>query len=143
MKCLNPPLLAKPAKGYSWVCLPCLVQRRKDVEEQKFHYVPNGSAPAKPKNGKAKEKVVDPGRPDRTYRGWPWRYFGYVRVMTTLTAGCIPEQRTRWTRMIRSSPVQRLGSDSSSRQMFSRGRSSRRLKHGVGLAKMRRVHRDI
>lgn len=23
MKCLSPPLLAKPAKGYSWSCAPC------------------------------------------------------------------------------------------------------------------------
>jgi hypothetical protein len=82
MTCLNPPLLAKPAKGYSWVCLPCSFQRHKDVEEQKFHYG-NGSAlsrTAKP-GGKTKEATKGNGsRPDVSYRGWPWRYFGWVCI---------------------------------------------------------------
>jgi hypothetical protein len=85
MKCLNPPLLAKPAKGYSWVCLPCSLQRRKDVEDLKFHFGANGSAPAKVKAApglKGKEKAIESsGRPDKTFRGWPWRYFGYVSAM--------------------------------------------------------------
>lgn len=76
MSCLNPPLVAKPAKGYSWVCLPCSLQRRKDIEEQKFHYG-NGSAPKLKVQLKAKEKTAgDVKRPDVSYRGWPWRYFG-------------------------------------------------------------------
>lgn len=81
MGCLNPPLAAKPAKGYSWVCLPCSMQRHKDVQDKKFLYQPNGSAPKTGKaNGKAKEKAaaLDAKRPDKTHRGWPWRYFGCV-----------------------------------------------------------------
>lgn len=80
MSCLNPPLVAKPAKGYSWVCLTCSLQRHKDVQEKKFLYQPNASAPKQPKaHGKKKDKsAVNPNRPDKTHRGWPWRYFGYV-----------------------------------------------------------------
>ena len=32
MKCLNPPLLSKPAKGYSWTCAPCSRRHEQDVE---------------------------------------------------------------------------------------------------------------
>lgn len=32
MKCLNPPLLSKPAKGYSWTCAPCSRRYEQDVE---------------------------------------------------------------------------------------------------------------
>ena len=75
MSCLKPALLAKPAKGYSWVCIPCSMQRHKDVEEQKFHFG-NGSAP-KPAKAKIKGRPAGSSqRPDTTYRGWPWRYFG-------------------------------------------------------------------
>ena len=80
MACLNPPVLAKPAKGYSWVCLPCSLQRHKDVQEQKFHFVANGPAQKPGKAGaQAKEKTAGSSqRPDTIYRGWPGRYFGCV-----------------------------------------------------------------
>ncbi|PWY99384.1 hypothetical protein BCV70DRAFT_212208 [Testicularia cyperi] len=32
MKCLNPPLLSKPAKGYSWTCAPCSRRHEQSVE---------------------------------------------------------------------------------------------------------------
>ncbi|GAC95348.1 potential Snt2p-like DNA binding protein [Pseudozyma hubeiensis SY62] len=32
MKCLNPPLVSKPAKGYSWTCAPCSRRHEQDVE---------------------------------------------------------------------------------------------------------------
>ncbi len=32
MKCLNPPLVSKPAKGYSWTCAPCSKKHEQDVE---------------------------------------------------------------------------------------------------------------
>ncbi|WVF70081.1 hypothetical protein IAT40_004868 [Kwoniella sp. CBS 6097] len=77
MSCLNPPLVGKPAKGYSWVCPPCSFQRHQDVEQHKFLYTQNGSAPTKGKAGKAKEKIsASDARPDVSFRGWPWRYFG-------------------------------------------------------------------
>ncbi|EST08379.1 Zinc finger, PHD-finger [Kalmanozyma brasiliensis GHG001] len=33
MNCLNPPLLSKPAKGYSWTCAPCSRRHEQDVEQ--------------------------------------------------------------------------------------------------------------
>ncbi|ORX34360.1 hypothetical protein BD324DRAFT_635569 [Kockovaella imperatae] len=88
MACVTPPITAKPAKGYSWVCLPCSLQRRKDVEDQKFHYGASSAPAPKPKAGlsKSKDKVpMDLERPDVSYRGWPWRYFGlYTRAEDTL-----------------------------------------------------------
>lgn len=95
MKCLNPPLANKPAKGYSWVCITCSLQRHKDVEDQKFHYGAaasgsgNGaSKPAKAANAKGKEVAKGSmNRPDVCYRGWPWRYFGWV----VLVVDCIPK----------------------------------------------------
>ena len=80
MSCLNPPLSAKPAKGYSWVCSPCTHQRVKDVEGHKYYHQSNPVlAPAKKNGTKGKEKaIMDTNRPDVTYRGWTMRYFGYV-----------------------------------------------------------------
>jgi hypothetical protein len=84
MTCLNPPLAAKPAKGYSWVCFPCTHQRVKDVEGHKYYHTSNptnGNGPAKKNGVKSKDKAVgDARRPDVTYRGWSMRYFGYVSV---------------------------------------------------------------
>ncbi|ODN75351.1 hypothetical protein L202_06527 [Cryptococcus amylolentus CBS 6039] len=78
MKCLHPPLHAKPAKGYSWVCPPCSFQRGIDVENQKFRFgLQSSSGTAKAKPAKAKHRKVNlDNRPPVTFRGWQWRYFG-------------------------------------------------------------------
>lgn len=58
------------------------MQRRKDVEDHKFVFG-NGSAPKAKQTVKSKEKTIgDVKRPDVTYRGWPWRYFGWVTFDT-------------------------------------------------------------
>lgn len=86
MACLTPPLSAKPAKGYSWACLGCTIQRRKDVESEKYRFVSNGgSAPPRVKAGK-KERAAISDTPDVQFRGWPWRYFGlHTRAEDTLS----------------------------------------------------------
>ncbi|KAL7424387.1 putative PHD type zinc finger protein with BAH domain-containing protein [Cryptotrichosporon argae] len=93
MACLNPPLAAKPAKGYSWSCLSCVMQHRRDVESEKYRFATNAPAPAGPRQSKsgaarAKDKAAKAhanDRPDVTYRGWPWRYFGlYTHAEDTL-----------------------------------------------------------
>ena len=82
MKCLTPPLSAKPAKGYSWACLACTIQRRKDVESEKYRFTSNGgSAPPRSKANLKKEKAVISNTPDVMFRGWPWRYFGCAAVI--------------------------------------------------------------
>ncbi|WVQ76766.1 hypothetical protein IAR50_006440 [Cryptococcus sp. DSM 104548] len=70
MKCLQPPLHAKPAKGYSW-----------------FRFgLQSSSGTSKVKSGKAKHrKAVSEDRPAVTFRGWQWRYFGvYTRTEDVL-----------------------------------------------------------
>ncbi|CAK9782337.1 hypothetical protein CC85DRAFT_282380 [Cutaneotrichosporon oleaginosum] len=86
MACLTPPLSAKPAKGYSWACLGCTIQRRRDVESEKYRFVSNGgSAPPRVKAGK-KERAAISDTPDVQFRGWPWRYFGlHTRAEDTLS----------------------------------------------------------
>ncbi|KAL1409778.1 putative PHD type zinc finger protein with BAH domain-containing protein [Vanrija albida] len=95
MQCLTPPLSAKPAKGYSWGCQACTVQRRKDVESEKYRFVSNGGS-APPRGGKVaaaakaaarKERLASNDQPDVMFRFWPWRYFGlYTRAEDTLSA---------------------------------------------------------
>ena len=78
MRCLNPPLLAKPAKGYSWVCPPCSAKRHQDVQENRYLFGGSSAPKEKAKALQKKEKNATSNRADIMYRGWPWRYFGYV-----------------------------------------------------------------
>ncbi|KAK4688923.1 hypothetical protein P7C73_g1187, partial [Tremellales sp. Uapishka_1] len=90
MSCLQPPLSAKPAKGYSWVCIPCSLQRVLDVKQKKFYHQANPITIKVVKNGTATAKGKETAsalsnRPDVTYQGWPWRYFGlYTAVRDTI-----------------------------------------------------------
>lgn len=78
MACLQPPLLAKPAKGYSWVCPSCFYQPNTQPEGQKLLLLNNSSGTGKLKAARTKIKsdTLD-FTPDTMFRGWPWRYFGY------------------------------------------------------------------
>nr|AAN75157.2 ZNF1 [Cryptococcus neoformans var. grubii] len=80
MTCLQPPLLAKPAKGYSWVCPSCFFQRNTQPEGQKLLLQNDWSGTGKLRAAKTKMKsnTLD-FTPDTMFRGWPWRYFGHVR----------------------------------------------------------------
>nr|AAN75616.2 ZNF1 [Cryptococcus neoformans var. neoformans] len=80
MTCLQPPLLAKPAKGYSWVCPSCFFQRNTQQEGQKLllHNNSSGTGKLRAAKTKIKSNTLD-FTPDTMFRGWPWRYFGYVR----------------------------------------------------------------
>ncbi|KAN0062893.1 putative PHD type zinc finger protein with BAH domain-containing protein [Thecaphora frezii] len=49
MKCLNPPLASKPAKGYSWTCAPCSKRHEQDVG----HALATGGTIASNGNGDA------------------------------------------------------------------------------------------
>lgn len=78
MTCLQPPLLAKPAKGYSWVCPSCFFQRNTQQEGQKLllHNNSSGTGKLRAAKTKIKSNTLD-FTPDTMFRGWPWRYFGY------------------------------------------------------------------
>ena len=89
MRCVHPPLVAKPSRGYGWTCAPC---SREHEEEVDGHKVTRHLTPIAPK---PKSNAPDPrgrGRPrkDRTlaekeenmevkhFKMWPFRYFGCV-----------------------------------------------------------------
>ncbi|KAE8540336.1 hypothetical protein D1P53_003281 [Cryptococcus gattii VGV] len=86
MSCLQPPLLAKPAKGYSWVCPSCVFQHNTQTERQKAPLGIDPLGSSKPRGTKSKRKMITSDfTPDTMFRGWPWRYFGiHTNVEDTL-----------------------------------------------------------
>lgn len=87
MRCVQPPLLAKPTRGYGWTCAPC---SRRHEEEVDSHDV-RPTAPAGPKAHKSNAPPVrGRGRPRKDkslaekeenfpvkhFKLWPFRYFG-------------------------------------------------------------------
>ncbi|KAJ6519015.1 hypothetical protein C8R45DRAFT_1116957, partial [Mycena sanguinolenta] len=89
MRCVQPPLAAKPSRGYGWTCAPCSKRHEELVDSRDVR--PN--APIIPKKTNA-PAARGRGRPrkDRTqaekeekmairhYRMWPFRYFGQYTV---------------------------------------------------------------
>ncbi|KAL4399815.1 putative PHD type zinc finger protein with BAH domain-containing protein [Malassezia pachydermatis] len=101
MHCLSPPLLSKPAKGYSWTCAPCAKKHDDIVDEQG---VGGGGLDSdlstavrgpRSKNSSTRRTnkahlfgdVLEPEHEKvlltamdreglRCYQGWPYRYFG-------------------------------------------------------------------
>lgn len=43
MRCVQPPLQAKPSRGYGWTCAPCSRRHEEEVDEMRGG---NGGAPA-------------------------------------------------------------------------------------------------
>ncbi|KAL7414873.1 hypothetical protein BDY24DRAFT_414071 [Mrakia frigida] len=78
MHCLSPPLLTKPAKGYSWACAPCARKHDRDVNSHA------ATAPQKVKVPTIPTVKYDKERDEKgtitTYKGWPYRYFGIHTV---------------------------------------------------------------
>ncbi|KAH9930212.1 uncharacterized protein B0H18DRAFT_993754 [Fomitopsis serialis] len=92
MGCVNPPLLAKPSRGYGWTCAPC---SRRHEEEVDSHEGLRQLVPAQPKVVKTNAPAArGRGRPrkDRQlaekeenlevkhFKMWPFRYFGLYTV---------------------------------------------------------------
>ncbi|KAH9832546.1 uncharacterized protein C8Q71DRAFT_258205 [Rhodofomes roseus] len=92
MSCVNPPLLAKPSRGYGWTCAPC---SRRHEEEVDNHEGLRQLVPAPPKVVKTNAPAArGRGRPrkDRQlaekeenlevkhFKMWPFRYFGLYTV---------------------------------------------------------------
>jgi PHD-finger len=94
MACVQPPLLAKPSRGYGWTCAPCSRQHEEEVDSHEVIRHPT-PAPGKPKSSTGRSR--GPGRPrkDRKqaeleenavvkhFKMWPFRYFGYVADVLT------------------------------------------------------------
>ncbi|KAG6816143.1 hypothetical protein H0H87_008320 [Tephrocybe sp. NHM501043] len=90
MRCVQPPLAAKPSRGYGWTCAPC---SRRHEEEVDSHVVRHATPVTAPKKTNA-PAVRGRGRPRKDksqaereenmvvkhFKLWPFRYFGQHTV---------------------------------------------------------------
>ncbi|THH17442.1 hypothetical protein EW146_g3363 [Bondarzewia mesenterica] len=89
MTCVQPPLIAKPSRGYGWTCAPCSRAHEKEVAgHQVRHPTPN----SKPKSNAPPARGRGRPRKDRSlaekeesvevkhFKMWPFRYFGLYTV---------------------------------------------------------------
>ncbi|KAH9945765.1 hypothetical protein B0H21DRAFT_860461 [Amylocystis lapponica] len=80
MSCVNPPLLAKPSRGYGWTCAPC---SRKHEEEVDSHE-PKTNAPAPRGRGRPRKDrslaEKEENMEIKHFKMWPFRYFGCYTV---------------------------------------------------------------
>lgn len=91
MRCNNPPLLAKPSRGYGWTCAPCAREHEEEVDSHKLHRHPTPNAP-KPRSHAPAPRGRGRPRKDRVqaekeenleikhFKMWPFRYFGQYTV---------------------------------------------------------------
>ncbi|KAF8909530.1 hypothetical protein CPB85DRAFT_1221968 [Mucidula mucida] len=87
MQCVNPPLAAKPSRGYGWTCAPCSRRHEEEVDRHHVrHNTPNGkpvtrsNPPAtrgrgRPRKDKNQTDNVE-SIPIKYFKMWPFRYFG-------------------------------------------------------------------
>ncbi|KAH7098247.1 hypothetical protein BKA62DRAFT_713863 [Auriculariales sp. MPI-PUGE-AT-0066] len=86
MACVQPPLSAKPSRGYGWSCASCARPHDVDIEAQDIRH---GTPPVR---GKAVSRVQKLKKPtlnsltddresdDKYFKMWPFRYFGQYTV---------------------------------------------------------------
>jgi len=101
MYCVNPPLLAKPSRGYGWSCAACNDKRGQGED-------PTGkSRGIKEPKRKFKQSLRQYSEEDndKYWKGWSFRYFGYVLtpwigrdyyVINVISVGNIPSLRIHW-----------------------------------------------
>ncbi|KIJ65499.1 hypothetical protein HYDPIDRAFT_39434 [Hydnomerulius pinastri MD-312] len=89
MGCVQPPLLAKPSRGYGWTCAPCSKRHEEEVDS---HEVRHPTPITKPKSNAPAPRGRGRPRKDRTlaekeenvdikyFKMWPFRYFGQYTV---------------------------------------------------------------
>ncbi|KAG6336457.1 hypothetical protein ID866_2628 [Astraeus odoratus] len=87
MGCVQPPLLAKPSRGYGWTCAPCSKRHEEEVDS---HEVRHPTPVTKPKSNAPAPRGRGRPRKDRSlaekeenldikyYKMWPFRYFGWT-----------------------------------------------------------------
>ncbi|PCH36401.1 hypothetical protein WOLCODRAFT_81894 [Wolfiporia cocos MD-104 SS10] len=91
MGCVNPPLLAKPSRGYGWTCAPCSRKHEEEVDSHEVRQL-TPMAPKPPKSNAPAARGRGRPRKDRTlaekeenmeikhFKMWPFRYFGQYTV---------------------------------------------------------------
>ncbi|KAG2075540.1 hypothetical protein BDR04DRAFT_1091037 [Suillus decipiens] len=89
MSCVQPPLLAKPSRGYGWTCAPCSKRHEEEVDK---HDVRHPTPITKPKSNAPAPRGRGRPRKDRSlaekeenveikyFKMWPFRYFGQYTV---------------------------------------------------------------
>ncbi|PPQ93874.1 hypothetical protein CVT25_013583 [Psilocybe cyanescens] len=90
MKCVQPPLIAKPSRGYGWTCAPCSRKHEEQVDSHELrHATPvqvkiKSNAPAARGRGRPrKDKTLaekEENLPVKHFNMWPFRYFGQHTV---------------------------------------------------------------
>lgn len=84
MGCVNPPLIAKPSRGYGWTCAPCSRKHEDQVDSGQARSatpvitkpVKVGRGRGRPRKNKTLGSKVDDDLPVKHYKLWPFRYFG-------------------------------------------------------------------
>jgi hypothetical protein len=111
MHCVQPPLAAKPAKGYGWSCAPCAKKHEDNVDRQGAR----SESPPRTSKTRLKAKVpltllasslsIDVDKETIKYfKMWPFRYFGQANFshLRPYSAkeflACIPMPLTRLVR---------------------------------------------
>ncbi|KAH8833162.1 hypothetical protein DL96DRAFT_1585044 [Flagelloscypha sp. PMI_526] len=91
MECVQPPLAAKPARGYGWTCAPCSRRYEEAVDKQEGTNG-NGNGSNKPRSSAQSTRGRGRPRKDRAqtdrdliapikhFKMWPFRYFGQYNV---------------------------------------------------------------
>jgi len=104
MRCVQPPLIAKPSRGYGWTCAPCSRRHEQEVDSHEVrHATPQAApkqlksnAPAPRGRGRPRKDKLQAEReenfPVKHFNMWPFRYFGYAVLIpvvrfTVLTKG--------------------------------------------------------
>ncbi|TDL26726.1 hypothetical protein BD410DRAFT_783841 [Rickenella mellea] len=93
MNCVNPPLMAKPSRGYGWTCAPCSRRHEDQVDSGHIRSVtPVTSKPlpktttgvtrgrGRPRKDKGINAKIDDELTVKHYKLWPFRYFGLFTV---------------------------------------------------------------
>ncbi|KAN0109125.1 hypothetical protein V8E52_009647 [Russula decolorans] len=90
MGCVQPPLNAKPTRGYGWTCGPCSRAHEQAVEGHDVRHVPSPAAkpkshapPARGRGRPRKDRTLaekEESVPVRHFKMWPFRYFGLHTV---------------------------------------------------------------
>ncbi|EIW75100.1 hypothetical protein CONPUDRAFT_112361 [Coniophora puteana RWD-64-598 SS2] len=90
MGCVQPPLLAKPSRGYGWTCAPCSKRHAEEVDSHDVRHP--APAQTKPKTNAPAPRGRGRPRKDRSlaekeeasevkhFKMWPFRYFGQYTV---------------------------------------------------------------
>lgn len=93
MHCVQPPLQAKPSRGYGWTCAPCSRRHEEEVDSRAAvrHATPvpiklplKSNAPAPRGRGRPRKDRTQAEKeenfPVKHFRLWPFRYFGWVSI---------------------------------------------------------------